>query len=315
MLVIKRRFSKFYLGAAIIFLICIGVCILLALMYVDVIEEDQLSLKAYLLLVFSPTCFIAAFLSVRNLFKQVPVIKVDHIGFSLGKQQYLFSDLKGVILTGKLPFKNIFEQSMEGAQLNFKDGTKRYLYDDMYYNLWEFKLLLEQIIVRNKKQAKRKSIRIKHKSSLFQNTIRFKGIQLFNIIGVSFWFGTLLLLLEAAASLPHSLLHFFGLIGLNLSWFFMHSYLMHYFSLSEEFLIIQNHLRFWQKNHYCLSEIKEVTFESPGIKSPNCLRIISSDYQSKLYHAGTLQDKTWIQLKKQLEQRNIPVRNECIYYR
>jgi hypothetical protein len=61
-----------------------------------------------------------------------------------------------------------------------------------------------------------------------------------------------------------------------------------------------------------LTDIKEVVFETQG-KQPNCMRIITKDFRNRLYPAGTLRDKTWLEMKRQLESNGVSVRNECIY--
>jgi hypothetical protein len=43
------------------------------------------------------------------------------------------------------------------------------------------------------------------------------------------------------------------------------------------------------------------------------MRIITKDFRNKLYPAGTLRDKTWLEMKRQLELKGVTVRNECIY--
>lgn len=69
---------------------------------------------------------------------------------------------------------------------------------------------------------------------------------------------------------------------------------------------------FSEKKHaYPLSGIKEIIFESGG-KGPYRLRLITRDYQTKIYVASTLKTKTWLKLKKGLEQMEVQVRNETI---
>lgn len=56
---------------------------------------------------------------------------------------------------------------------------------------------------------------------------------------------------------------------------------------------------------------QEIVFETQG-KMPNNLRVITKDFRTKLFRAGTLTDKTWLALKDRLESKNITVSNECI---
>lgn len=108
---------------------------------------------------------------------------------------------------------------------------------------------------------------------------------------------------------PVGLLIFFGAFGTF--WFVLQSWLMHYFGLTKDFLIVRNHNFIWKAKIYRLSDIKEIVFETQG-KQPNCMRIITNNYKNKLYPAGTLRDKTWLNLKDKLEANGVTVRNECI---
>jgi len=104
-------------------------------------------------------------------------------------------------------------------------------------------------------------------------------------------------------------LFIFGILAAG--WIALYSYQMHYFGVSRDYFVVKKHNFFWMKKLYRMDNIKEVVFETQG-KLPNCLRIITKDYRNKLFPACTLSDKTWLELKKALEERGITVRNECI---
>jgi len=87
---------------------------------------------------------------------------------------------------------------------------------------------------------------------------------------------------------------------------------MHYFVLANDYFVVKNHNFIWLKKYYRLKDIKEIVFETQG-KQPNCLRVITNDFRNKLYPAGTLRDKNWLELKEELEKKGISVRNECIF--
>jgi hypothetical protein len=59
-----------------------------------------------------------------------------------------------------------------------------------------------------------------------------------------------------------------------------------------------------------MNNIKEIVFETPNSRAPNCVRIIQHNYQNKVYSAGIFHDKTFLALKKRLEFYKIKVRNE-----
>ena len=72
-----------------------------------------------------------------------------------------------------------------------------------------------------------------------------------------------------------------------------------------------DNLFFWKKKIFRLDNIEELVFETQP-KQANMLRIITKDFKRKLYRGGTLKDSTWLELKDDVERKNIKVRNECI---
>jgi hypothetical protein len=211
-----------------------------------------------------------------------------------------------------MPFKFIITFPMEGTAILFNDGTEKILFDDMYSNSSEIKLFLERVVIK-KQDFNHDSIKeISDDAIRFENEETFKGNQFTSLRGISLWgligfFG--FLLISKWQSPPLGLLIFFGAFGTF--WFVLNSWLMHYFGLTKDYLIVRNHNFFWKVKIYRLTDIKEVVYETQG-KQPNCMRIITNDFRNKLYPAGTLRDKTWLDLKDKLEAKGVTVRNECI---
>ncbi len=88
---------------------------------------------------------------------------------------------------------------------------------------------------------------------------------------------------------------------------------MYYLGLTESELIIKRNNSPWFSEIYQLVDIREIVYERP-FKMPVCLRVITNTYESKVYPAGSLWDKTWMQLKEDLEKKGIKVRNEAVSY-
>ena len=99
---------------------------------------------------------------------------------------------------------------------------------------------------------------------------------------------------------------YIGITLFGLVWFFLNSFFMHYFQVSKNFLVVRNHNRIWKRKAYRINNIQEVVFETKQ-KWPNCLRVITKDFKTSLYPAGTLTDKTWLQLKDRLERNQLIV--------
>ena len=94
-------------------------------------------------------------------------------------------------------------------------------------------------------------------------------------------------------------------------WYYFNSWLMHHYGVSDKYLIIKNTNLPWKRNIYSLNDIKEIVIESEG-KMPICLRVITNNFQFKLFPGATLSESTWKQLKTELRNKKIIVRDECI---
>jgi hypothetical protein len=86
---------------------------------------------------------------------------------------------------------------------------------------------------------------------------------------------------------------------------------MYYFEVSDNYLVIRNHNFFWIKKVYKIDQLKEIVFETRE-KLPYCLRVITKDFKSNFYPAGTLRHDDWLSLKDKIETYHVKVRNECI---
>lgn len=308
----KRHPLKFYGSVAFgtLFLCCIGTLLLFT--SIDILQKENPSTKEYLMPVVSLALYFLAFSMLYAYWKNSPKITLDKHSIKIGRDTFYLKNIENIALTGKMPFKFIISFPMEGTAILFNDGTEKILFDDMYSNSSEIKLFLEQVVIK-KQEFNYDSIKEISKNAIqFENEETFKGNQFTSLRGISLWgfigFFTFLLI-SKSPSPPLGLLIFFGALGFF--WFVLHSWLMHYFGLTKDYLIIRNHNFFWKTKIYRLTDIKEVVYETHG-KQPNCMRLITNDFKNKLYPAGTLRDKTWLDLKNKLEAKGVAVRNECI---
>ncbi|MFQ3238320.1 MAG: hypothetical protein ACI9NI_000598 [Olleya marilimosa] len=275
--------------------------------------SDQSKHKHVVLPIMGSIVCLLAIWMVYSYWKNSPKIIIDKTNVKIGNETFRLNSIKDVILTGKMPFRFIINFPMEGTAILFDNGREKILFDDMYSNSYEVKSFLEQVII-NKQEFKTNTIKKINKNELrFENTEKFIGNQFTSLRGISLWgligFFTILII-GKETSMKLGGVIFFSLLGAF--WFLLHYWLMHYFELTRKFLIVRNHIFIWKMKIYDLSDIKEVVFETQG-NQPNCMRIITNNFKNKLYPAGTLRNKTWLEMKKRLETRGVKVRNECIY--
>lgn len=309
----RRHPLKFYTALTFGFLFLFALGSIMIFASFDILTNGQAATKDYFMPVFSFAIYFLAFSMVYAYFKNSPKITIDKQNIKIGNQTFYLKDIKDVALTGKMPFRFIIRFPMEGTAILFNDGTEKILFDDMYANSYELKLFLEQVILNKQEFKPTLTNEINSNEIRFESEEAFKGNQFTSLRGISLWgligFFAFMLFIKWQSP-PIGLLIFFGAFGTF--WFILHSWLMHYFGLTKDYLVVRNHNFIWKAKIYRLTDIKEVVFETQG-KQPNCMRIITKDFRNKLYPAGTLRDKTWLEMKRQLESKGVTVRNECIY--
>jgi hypothetical protein len=309
----QRHPLKFYATIVFGFLFLFALGSFMIFIGLDNEANDQSKKEHIIMPIFGSLVCLLAIWMVYSYWKNSSKIIIDKNNVKIGNETFRLNSIKDVMLTGKMPFRFIIKFPMEGTAILFNDGREKILFDDMYSNSYEVKSFLEQVVI-NKQEFKTSTLKkIKKNELRFENTEKFKGNQFTSLRGISLWgligFFTILFI-GKETSMKLGGVIFFSLLGTF--WVLLHYWLMHYFELTKKFLIIRNHIFIWKMKIYDLSDVKEIVFETQG-NQPNCMRVITNDFKNKLYPAGTLRDKTWLEMKKRLETRGVEVRNECIY--
>lgn len=246
-------------------------------------------------------------------FKKTPLVTIKNDAITFGdSESFLIKDITDITFSTKIPFSSTYRNEMEGMIIEFKNGTEKVLYDDLYENLWEIKSFLYQVV--EQQQAYQafevnqyESIDLASTETKVFNGNKFIGSREI-ILGIFLaYFGYSIYSMTNNPYSPVIIYILFFLIAgiLYFSW------IMNYIIIANDFLIIKNHnIWFWQ-NIYALKDIEEIVFETAR-KNPNAIRIITKDFKSNSYKASTLSDTTWLQLKEQLNIKGIEVRNEII---
>ncbi len=199
---------------------------------------------------------------------------------------------------------------MEGASFYFKNGEVKYLFDDVYANAWKIKSFIQEIVIEKKEKIEISESQTDTYQARLEDFEIFKDNQFTSFRGRTLWgFCGMFLYIGLSKSVKTPARFWIFAAAFCSFWFLLFSYLMHYFELSDNYFVVRNHNLIWINKYYKINDIKEITFETQG-KMPNCLRVITKNFQNKLYPAGTLRDHTWIALKEKLEQKGIKVRNE-----
>jgi hypothetical protein len=297
----KRHLFKFYLTLILVnafFLILISI-------FQEYFKYNKNSL------IIGGLILLAIAISINfGFIKNAPSILLDKKGIRFKNNFFWWNDLSSVKLTGK---GGMIFTSGECATLTFNNSVEIQIFDDFYSNISEMKCFIQQIVIEKKDQiefTKQDIIASDIDKDIF---VSYKGNPLFSLLGIYLWVLILLLFFILIYTIKH--LNINGsvvstiLILLLFSIFYR---LMHYFELSTYTFCVRKHYFYWEKDYYNISDIRDIVIERQG-KFSNRLRLITKDFETKLYPGVGLSDKTWLKMKKDLESKNITVRNENIY--
>ena len=311
----KRHFLNFYGSIIFITLFCGSIELLVGFTLWEGYKNQTLESRDILFVPVSVGLLFIVFFTLPRFLKNTPIIQLDEHKISFfpifGKvKTYNLQDIQTLKLTGKKPFLPLNDAPLEGAQLIFTKGESEFIYDGMYANSWQMKSQLQNLVFGKEVsefESEYKLIRLETEPVQF-----FKGNQFTSFQGIMLWVSTIW---YVSIGFPFTDFPSLGrlviCIFFLMAWFLFFSWMIHYFGLSENYLIVRNHTLPWVNRRFYLPNIKEVVFEQAG-KRPYSLRVITQDFKSKLYPAGTLRVKHWLSLKSELEKNSIPVRNECV---
>ena len=310
MITLKRHPLKFYFTLAFSCLFFFGLPIFIFFMASNLSEGEE-GPTVLILLLFALLMVLLGIYMLNIYLKNAPSIQIGNGQISFGKKVFSLEDITELKLEGKEAFPFFVYYPMEAASLIFQDGSVKHIFGDLYTNAWELKSYLEAVII--KKESYQPSPKIGTVSEAnIQGAIQaFKKPQLLSMRGISAWgLGVYLFFrfgMEENPPIEGILIATVAFIV----WLAIASWLMHFPSLSSNYLIIKNHNFFWVKHVYKLDKIREVVFETRS-RMPNCIRVIGTDHRNTLYPAGTLWDEDWLELKEALEKKGVSVRDECI---
>ncbi|MDN3657446.1 hypothetical protein QWZ08_17470 [Ferruginibacter paludis] len=245
---------------------------------------------------------------IYTFFQRAPRISMDDntiaVKYFFKLKLYHWTEVNAVAMSSKQNYSVLllFGQSLEATCVSFNNGEKLFIWDDMYSNTAS----MRQLIANNTKDKitdpaphiNTKLIFADKKTYAGNPWITFNSII---IIAMAVCFTIMFLnhpIHPEMAWFPVGCVLLFGLaLGTQ----------MNYFVLDGTSLHVKNHYFFWKNKVFDLTDINEFAIETPHKRSTS-LRVITKDFQSKLFGAGSLREKNWRQLRDDITAIGIPVR-------
>jgi hypothetical protein len=254
---------------------------------------------------------------VIHYLKTVKKIQIDNQGIkftSLFSSEFIrWNDVKKIELIGKSRKRSIIAET---TNLDLKSGKEIDIIAAYYQNMPNLRMTFRQV---DQFLTNNETVQLKHNTDTRilesvkhlnfsemnkysgNHFLSFNGIMIYGWIAISIY---VLLILDSPKHLiPIAAFSmsglFYGFLG----------YQLYYFYLDKNYLVVKNHIWPWVNHAYKIEDIKEVVFEKPYERSI-ALRVITKGYHSKLFPAGSLNNKTWKVLKEELEGLKVIIRNE-----
>ncbi len=301
-IVSKRHFYRFYLFGIIFLLFMIGIGSIP--LSAGIRNGNDLGVVFFLF-------FVAIGLHTNYMsIKYSPKIVLNQKGILYKNQFHSWDEIQDIQLTGK---SRLFLGAIsECTTITLSNLQTIKIFDKFYANSPQMKYFIQEVIINKKEHFDFNEQKINTSDVDRESFIPFKGNPIFSFRSVLMW-GLIAFIVGFTAvggrKLPVQA--YFFMTVLCSFWFILHASMMDYFEISKNYFVVKNHYFFWKKKVYPISGIKEIVYEQYG-RLPNSLRIITTKFHSKLFHAGTLTTKTWLEMQDALLKKNITVRNECI---
>lgn len=299
----KRHIYNFYIVLFITSAFLLGIGALFLFSFINkIIGRASMREEHYLMPIIPIALAGFTFHFISEFIKKVPRITINEHYITFDKSIFPISDIDYIKFSGTKDF--ILGRSLECTMVVFKNNTAKLIFDDLYSNSPAIKTKLDSIIYNKQHQAVRKIKNINK-----QHFYYYKGSLIYSISGL-----TLLFLLGMFIVLGFKSKSSFGIIFMSIFILFIFAVFQNqfnYFGISDDYFVIKNHLKFWKKEFYNISDIEEAVLEYPS-KSPMRLKLFFKDYTTRKHYAASLSEKNWKELKKDLIKSNIKFRNEYI---
>lgn len=260
-------------------------------------------------------------------FKNAPIVQISNKEIFFGKEKYNLSDIQSIDMH-KVHSRHIALHPYTGIGILFKGGATKDIHSMFYENIWEMREFLQQVVIEKKPyQAPpitetsqpliQKSATIKSENKQLKNAITIKGHPILSL-GGGLFFMIQLFFIYAFTNFFHAFwtgyytfvsiesIFLLAFIGLFLFLSFIFSSFMSYVVVTDEYLILKNHILRWQNHYIPLKNISGVNFTSYPRK-PNILQIHSKYSRPQNFSMDTFWDRDWHQLEDELEKRGVYV--------
>jgi hypothetical protein len=250
---------------------------------------------------------------IYNFRRHAHDIYIFHDRIRIGADEIEFHQIEHIELLGQADMRFLYTSNFfDSVNIKLKSGKTISFFDMHYRNNFLLKQCLDQVFNKRKKfepyvmqEVRREDVKLSDRKS-------YNGYHLLSIFGLGFWFLHIYTAIMVVDYLNGDFRNEWFVdvmaIGVMLGMYWFFSYGLNYFQVTDEHLIIRNHVAFWYKKTYKLDDINKIHFGSES-KMPTALILYTKDYKKRFFHADTLWKRHWKSLRDDLRSKKVKTGN------
>ena len=262
----------------------------------------------FIFLLVTTTLFAINFFSIIEINEKEVIIKKV-----FSKKVIRIENIKNIVLS---EINDSYEILVDRTRIQLKNDEIINLYSFKYQDFFKLKIILNFINESIKNESikleklnldsilsEKKILKIesddKTKTFNFSHILSFTGIFFYGLVSISFYsfFSRETLNIYITLQIP-VIITFLILLFSND---------MNYFTISDNYLIVKNSIRFWEKKYFDLNEIESINIHRHYRQSGKTVVIKTKLFENRTYSSDNLLNKHWESFKIELKKNNVAV--------
>jgi hypothetical protein len=267
-----------------------------------------LVLSFFIILLFSTSLFVLNFFSNIEINEDEIIIRKV-----FSKKHIKITNIKNIILS---EINDSYEILVDRTRIQLTNDELINLYSFKYQDFFKLKIILNFIdeSIKNEKikleklnldsiLSEKKLLKIKSddktKTFNFSHFLSFSGILFYSFI-----------LIIIYSIFPIETLNIYTILQILVIITFLiilFSNDMSYFIITDNYLIVKNSIRFWDKKHFDLNEIESINIHRHFRQSGKTIVVKTKLFENRTYSSDNLLNKHWEGFKIELKKNNVAV--------
>lgn len=229
------------------------------------------------------------------------------------KKHIEIANIKKIVLS---EIHNYYEILFDRTRIQLKNNEIINLYSFKYHDFFKLKIVLNYIN-KNLESESSKILKLNIESILPKKesfkiipndkTTTFIFTHFLTLPGIFFYGLTLMMLNSLFKRDTLTIYNILEVLFAITFLFILCSNQLHYFTITNNYLIVKNSFRFWDKKYFDLNEIESIEIHRHFRQSGKTIVIKTKQFENRTYSSDNLLNKHWEDFKIELRNNNVAV--------